>query len=375
MTQTSAKTTLEYRDLFVDLNYNFAFNEVLQSIEVNGEPLQNRFSEIFCRARDRAGITNENILSHEIEYAARENSYHPVKKWLNTLPYDGGHYIDKLCQYFRADKYFCSWLNRWMIAAIGRAVKGSQCPVLVLDGPQGIGKSLFVKWLASPTAGYFTEGPIQPDSKDCRIRAAEKWIWEVAEFGSTTRKADIEALKGFLTQSEVTERQPYARQDVKRPMLACFVGTINNGKAGFLFDTTGSRRFIVTHVDGIDWEGYQDDPDLSPDKLWAEAYAAYLIGDSVGLTPAEQAASEANNQLYQAADSLQFYLEAEFEIKPGSQDFISTRDILNTLVDSGYKTGNSNAAAQKLREILAASGLQTGRKNGERGYFGLKNRH
>lgn len=370
--------TLDYRTTFNDLGYKIELNEVSWQIELNGSALNSFLeSEIVCRVRERGG-KNESQVLHQIKYAAHDNRYHPIKRYLNGLSYDGKDYLSELCAYFKADNYFKIWLNRWLIAAVARAVQGAQCPVLVLDGPQNIGKSGFARWLCSSPKikEYFTEGPINPDAKDTRIRATEKWIWEASEFGSTTRRADVEALKAFITLGEVTERAPYERQDQKRPMLACFIGTINNGHAGFLADPSGNRRFLVTHVDEIDWKGYVDH--CNPDNIWAQAYTSYLMGEPFQLTPDELKLSVENNENYQVPDALESLFERLFEVEANPITFTPTADIIEALQDAGFKAGTTNALSKQLSETLAKIGLQKMRQRYGRnpnpvwGYFGVK---
>jgi len=378
MAKQTITTTMDYRTTFADLGLDFALNEVTRSVEVNGKQMDGFLeSKIICDMREK-GARTESYILHEIKYAALDNRYHPIKKYLNSLSYDGKDYIGELCSFFDADQFFQTWLNRWLIAAVGRVVKGAQCPVLVLDGPQNIGKSLFTRWLCSPKMikAYFTEGPITPDNRDCRLRATQNWIWEASEFGSTVRRADVEALKAFITLGEVTERALYGRQDEKRPMLACFIGTINNGHAGFLADPSGNRRFLVTHVNEIDWRGYTGK--CSPDSIWAQAYANFLIGEPCELTPSELKLSEDNNQNYQITDSLEVILEKLYEIEVIPQTFTPTADLLEGLQDAGYRASNSNALSRQLSETLAKLGIEKRRqrlvsgKNPVQGYLGLK---
>lgn len=372
------RRTMDYRAAFSSLGYVFAFNEVTRKFEANGIEIDLLLeSKIICNMRD-LGAKNESVILRELYYAAGENKYHPIKKYLSSLSYDGKDYIAQLCGYFQADKYFEVWLRRFLIMAIARANNGTQCPVLVLDGPQYIGKSKFIQWLCSSPKilDYYTEGQIAPDSKDCRIRAAEKWIWEVPEFGATARRADVEALKGFLTQAEITERAPYEKNDTKRPMLACFIGTINNGAAGFLTDPSGSRRFLITHIDAIDWHGYSDN--LSPDSIWGQACAEYLIGEPTELTKTELDLLNKNNEQYEVTNPLQAAFESIFEIEKNPKTFMPTIEIIDSLQLSGFKGGTTNALSRDLSQLLMKLGLKKDRQrvnglgNPIMGYHGIR---
>lgn len=357
MTTKTITTTMDFRQVFADLNLNIVLNEVTREVEINGEALENfRISQYLCNLHDR-GVNNESLVMNQIRFAALENKYHPIKQYLNSLAYDGHDYIGELCSYFQADQYFEVWLRRWLIMAIARVVACAQCPVLVLDGPQNCGKSKFVQWLCSSpkVKAYYTEGQIAPDSKDSRIRATQKWIWEVPEFGATARRADVESLKGFITLSEVTERAPYQKQDEKRPMLACFIGTINNGAAGFLTDKSGNRRFLITHIEHIDWKEYT--ANLSPDNIWAQAYADYLTGEPFELTENEIKLSSQNNETYQEPDALLTILESLYRIDLSSNSFVPASELIKELQDAGYKAGTTDALSKKLSSSLVGLGI------------------
>jgi predicted P-loop ATPase len=352
--------TIDYRTAFNDLGYEFRLNEVTRGVEVNGKQMDQYLeAKVFCNLREK-GVTCRENAADEIKYTALDNRYHPIKEYLNSLSRKPGEkdYINELCSYFTTDKYFPIWLNRWLIAAVARVFQGAQCPVLILDGKQEIGKSKFAAWLCSSNKirEYFTEGPINPESKDTRIRATQSWIWEVPEFGATTKKSDIDLLKGFITLQHITERAPYSKQDEKRPMLACFMGTINNGHAGFLKDPTGNRRFLVTEIQEIDWKGYTEH--CSPDNIWAQAVAAYFSGESFELTPNEKRFQEENNQNYEILDPLQAVLEKLYEFETIPTTFTPTGEIIEELQSSNYRTGSSRALAMELSETLAKLGIK-----------------
>ena len=114
---------------------------------------------------------------------------------------------------------------------------------LVLDGPHDEGKSAFARWLCPP-ARPVRRRRLSPDDKDCSRLALRSLIWEVSELGATTRRADTEALRGFLSH-EVSTRSP-------SPRSASFIGTVNNS-AGLFSDPTGNWCSLATTVAAIDW--------------------------------------------------------------------------------------------------------------------------
>jgi putative DNA primase/helicase len=210
-------------------------------------------AEIHTHMRTR-GYENMRAIDEAIIAHARQHRYHPIHDYLNGLKWDGQDHIgamlnhliiDTLDQVENGSVNVPSLIRRWFIGAVAHVLAQKQLPMLVLAGPQNIGKSTWVRWLASPLPGYFFDGPIKPDAKDSLFRLYENWIWEVAELGSTTSRANVEALKAVITMDTLKERRAYGRYDTVGQACACLIGTVNDSGAGFLNDVTGTRRFVV----------------------------------------------------------------------------------------------------------------------------------
>jgi len=240
--------------------------------------------------------------------------------------------------------------------------------MLVLDGPQGIGKSEFVRWLV-PSAlrgGYFIDGPINTDDKDSEIRLMSKWVWEVSELGATTRKADYEALKGFLTRRSVTVRKPYGRHDIEGPAMASFIGTVNNS-SGILSDPTGHRRFLFTRIEAIDWNYSKD---ITPEQVWGEAMAAYLSREDWKLSQTERLRQSEIAEFYEVDDIIEGALKTYFKVRP--DDFTAwtpTSEILKILEDpfKGSLRGTSKANSMSLAATMTRLGLAKKRRTNTTG--------
>lgn len=268
----------EYVDILKGIGYDFRMLELDQSVEVNDEMLNDGLeAEIRCKMRD-LGHDSVNVIRDAYVAHAYRHQYHPIKEYLEAQAWDGKDHIAKLGGYFQdKDKIFSTWLRKFLIGAVARVYQETQNRALVLDGPQDLGKSTFVHWLAGPLASkYYVDSSISPDNKDHLIRLMRVWIWEVGEMAATTSKADADALKQFLTLENVEARFPYAKNPIRRPALTSFVATANNN-SGFLNDPTGSRRFAVCELTHIDWR-YKTEVDIN--QVWAQAKALYDRGES-----------------------------------------------------------------------------------------------
>jgi hypothetical protein len=390
----SNPATADYIAALAHLGYHFRLNELDDHIEVNGRRLDDvKISEIKNRMRD-LGFKRSQIIDMADAYMeeAGRNRYHPIRQYLQSLQWNGDDHIRLLARHFE-DKHplityddgstetvMYVWLKRWLIAAAAKAFQRSevsaQNAVLVLEGGQNLGKSTFARWLCSGMPRYFIEKSIEPDSKEDERRLASKWIWEIGELGATTRKADREALKSFLTRVEVTFRNAYAKEDSEKLALASFIGTVNN-EGGFLQDSTGNRRFMIVGLDKIQHSYIQD---MDIDQVWAQAYHLYATGESWRLLPEETLERDKLNGDYKVEDPYEGWILRYCEIDPVRGDaqtagwFVPSQELVSLLKTQGV-TDSTTAISRGLPATMKGLGIEKTRqykRTGAWGYWGLK---
>ena len=370
------------------LGYEFRMNALSDVVEVNNEPISDpTAARIRTDLRD-SGIDTVRIAEDVWIAHAQANTYHPIRDYLNGLRWDGRPHIDRLANFFedahqRPDMdhpcpVFHTYLRRWAVGAVAKALDGHQNMMLVLDGEQRIGKSSLVRWFAGGVPhDYFIEAPIHPDDKDHKVYLASKWIWEVMELGSTTRRQDVDALKGFITLRDVTVRAAYGRYSMRKPALASFVGTVNkDSERGFLVDPTGNARFMVCTLTKIDWRGYTAQIDVN--QLWAEAVALYRAGEHWQLTPDERLLQAELNEQYEVETGVSDWIMASCDITRSRADFTPTQQIVAKLQDAGYRSANTEVLSRDVGKALRKLGLEKGQrrvsgpgKDGTTGYYGI----
>lgn len=232
-----------------------------------------------------------------------ERLYHPIKEYFDTLSWDGVPRIDTvLIDYLGADDniYTRSVTRKTLIAAVTRIYKpGIKFDtVLVLNGPQGIGKSTLFARLGGK---WFSDSLTLSDMKD--KTAAEKlqgyWILELGELAGI-RKLDVETVKSFLTRTDDKFRQSYGTTVESHPRNNIIVGSTNS-ESGFLRDITGNRRFWPVRVHGDSKLSVFDMSQATVDQIWAEALAMYNDGE--GLTVSDEVAAMAYVQQQQAMEA------------------------------------------------------------------------
>lgn len=134
--------------------------------------------------------------------------------------------------------------------------------MIVLEGPQGIGKSTSLK-IICPTEWFsVTHSDIM--HKDFLINMQGKWLIEIDEMHSFNR-AEISAVKSAISRTTDRFREPYGICSRDFPRQACFIGTTNRND--WNKDDTGARRFWPICCTRI----YLDALKLAVPQLFAEA--------------------------------------------------------------------------------------------------------
>lgn len=325
-------TPEDYSIALDKMGFSFKLNECNDDVLVNGTPMNDILEATMLYELKNHGYQNDKNAAIAWKNEASKHRFHPVVDYLKGLNWDGYDHIGKLCTYIEDEQnVFQTWMKRWLIGCVAKVLanpKGQQNRMLILDGKQNIGKSYFVRWLCRPLPAFHIESPINPEDKDSSIRLMSKWIWEVSELGSTTRKADREALKQFLSLEKVTVRKSYGHFDTEKPAMANFIGTVNN-EVGFLNDPTGSRRFMTCTITRMDWN-YAIEIDVN--QVWAQAVALFNDGEPWNLTKEEIEKSNLINKTYELENPYEQYILKHFDVDKTHFDWMMpTADIVEVL--------------------------------------------
>lgn len=238
------------------------FNRLADNIEVIGSVPWNH-PDRFWRDADDAQLISY-IDANYGAFSARnydvavtkvvdDRAFHPILGYLGGLPpWDGECRVDTLLiDYLGASDtpYTRAATRKTLCAAVSRVrnpgVKFDT--MLVLNGPQGIGKSTLIAKLAGE---WFSDSLSLGDTKD--KTAAEKlqgyWILEIGELAGL-RKAEVETLRSFLSRQNDIYRASFGHRVTPHPRQCVFFGT-TNAETGYLRDTTGNRRFWPVKTPG-----------------------------------------------------------------------------------------------------------------------------
>lgn len=288
------------------------------------------------------GLWTPSKLKEALVAVAAERAYHPIKEYLNKLPkWDGLPRVERLLiDYLGAEdnKYSRAVIRKTLGAAVARIYEpGTKFDsVLILNGPQGIGKSTFFAKLGSK---WFSDSLTITDMRD--KAAPEKlqgyWILEIGELAGI-KKTDVEIVKSFISRVDDKYRASYGVNVENHPRQCIIVGSTNN-ENGFLRDITGNRRFWPVKVSGNSIKKSWQLNDL--DQIWAEAVMIYKAGEELYLQ-----GEEAQIAISEQADAIEKddreglvreYLDKLLPENWASMNLYDRRSFLN-----GNEFGNSS---------------------------------
>lgn len=231
------------------------------------------------------------LVDDALTVAAKRRPVNLVVDRLEMLKWDGKPRLSRwLIDYMQADtdydppRYLEAIGRAWLIGTVARAYAPGvkHDGVLVMEGGQGLRKSLAARVLASAIAPHtFREGlPPLTHEQEAQMALRGVWICELAELAFMDR-ATAEHTKSFLTRMVDTFRPKFGRRDVAVPRTVSFIGSTNHSQ--YVQDSTGARRFWSFRVrKAIDTDALA----AVAEQLFAEAVAAFKAGEAHHLTDA-----------------------------------------------------------------------------------------
>ena len=293
------KNTLHNLTIILENDPNLkgvVFNQLLDGMEIKGEVPWKHPSK-FWRDADDAQLISY-VDTHYGTFSARnydiavtkvadDRAYHPIREFIESLPeWDKVPRVDTLLvDYLGAGDtaYVRAVTRKTLCAAISRVLRPG-CKfdsMLVLNGPQGVGKSTLIAKLAGE---WFSDSLNLGDTKD--KTAAEKlqgyWILEIGELAGL-KKAEVETLRSFLSRQNDIYRAAFGKRATPHLRQCVFFGT-TNAESGYLRDTTGNRRFWPVKTPG---SGKKQSWNLTHEEIlqiWAEALVYVRQGEKLYLS-------------------------------------------------------------------------------------------
>ncbi|MEE8551565.1 MAG: VapE domain-containing protein [Gemmatimonadota bacterium] len=310
------------------------------------------------------GDVPKQALRDGIQWYANEHRIHPIRDYLNSLAWDGEPRLDAwLVEATRAEDtpYTRAVGHTLIYAAVGRVFHpGVKYDLMViLEGPQGVGKSMLVRRLGGE---WTLEGlpPLHgPNDKDVIAAMLGCWFIEVEELASM-RKADVDVLKSFITKTEDKVRMPYKEYPKTYRRQSVLVGTTND--AAYLRDSTGNRRFAPVHVGNqIDLER------IDRDQLFAEATAEWKSNprNPITLPPKIWAHAAIEQEKRRVEDPWEEIIEAAFE-KIDEGELITSQSLFE-LLNIPFERARQ-FEQKRLSRVMQVLGWDKAKTSTHRGY-------
>ena len=205
----------------------------------------------------------------------------PFKIWLDALPpWDGEARIDFWLGHVFTVGEIHEDLLRWASRSVLMGVVlrtdhpgEKHDEMVVLVGPQGIGKSTAWAWLlpGEPQRSlWFSDGLSFHDDQKAKAEALQGMVLVEASEMTGSTKAEVETIKKFLSRTNDNIRLTYRRDPSPLLRRCMIVGTTNDPRC-LPNDASGNRRFLPVPCTAGDPAATRAYLDEHRDQLWAEA--------------------------------------------------------------------------------------------------------
>ncbi|CDO36023.1 VapE domain-containing protein [Novosphingobium sp. KN65.2] len=344
-----------------------------QEILIPGESylIDNRDNDSFARLESECakfGVSTGN-LSGFIGHIAGQNPFNPVANWIKSREWDGKPRLQALCDTITPvdDKRLPDGRNlkdvlirRWMVSAITAAFSPdgvSAHGILVFQGPQYLGKTMWFKQLVPEHLGVLQDGMmLNPSDRDSVKQAVSFWLVELGELDATFRKADLAALKSFVTRKQDVLRLPYARKESTLARRTVFFGSVNPRE--FLHDVTGNRRYWTIECENLDLEAQRQ---LDMQQVWAEVLQLHLDGENHYLAPEEMAALNDHNAEFQAVDPIEERIQTRlaWDLPASAWGWRTSTEILLAVGIDRPSIADATRASNVIRKLNGGQSKRT----------------
>jgi hypothetical protein len=277
------------------------------------------------------------VMDEALKVWGRDHRRNQFLDWVESLKWDGkprmatmfrdllGGRAPALSEEEEA-RYLESVARAWLTGAIARCYKPTKHEIVpVFISKQGMGKGTALNYLAGRDE-WFQDVAISPKQTDKFLDAVRgRIIVELSE--ATALRADVEALKAFITQREDQMRKAYGHFEQVYPRHFIMAASTNN--PSIFTDVTGNRRFFPMFCDPKRATINGSQAHEYVEQLWAEVFQAYHRGARVYMTPEEQ----------DLAEPMQDYASVENGNVIAIDDYLD--DPLNGLTDKGSKVSRA----------------------------------
>lgn len=265
-------------------------------------------------------IVSPSKVDDALGLCANNHSFNQLKDYLTELQWDGIKRLDTLLiDYLGAadTTYTRAVIRKSLVAAVARAMtpgcKYDYMPIL--SGPQGIGKSTFLRILGQ---SWYSDSLQTFEGKEASEMIQGIWINEIGELSGFNR-SETNAVKQFLSRTEDIYREPFGKRTKAYPRRCVFFGTTNDSE--FLKDRTGNRRFwpVDVGINPVLKNVWKDLPE-EVNQIWAEAYLYWQLGETLYLAGEAEVQSKLEQEAHAESNAKEGIIR-EFVNRPIPQNW------------------------------------------------------
>ena len=373
---TSRAILIDRARNFLKENYDFRYNTIANEIEfkLKAEKQYKKYSDWDFNSMnielDLKGIhIPDNKLRQLLVSVYIADKYDPIKEYLFSLPKWNGKtdyikkFLDQVYLTKETDrKYILNGFKKWFTAFVMSFINDepepyyiNQVALILLSKKQGQYKST---WLGSiipkdMRLKYYYPNSFNAHEKDHLKYLATKMLINLDEMESYN-KTDIGIMKSIITSSQVALRLPYGRTDIEVKRRASFCGSLNDRQ--FLRDETGSRRWFIIELDGIDYNIKFD-----VNGMYAQALKLYRDGFRYWFDGTDISDMENRNAEYTELSMEEELLLQTFDKPDGDEvgsQLLTTSQIASVIAKDNERMNINNSVKRLLGKALSKHGFE-----------------
>ena len=284
----------------------------------------------------------------------------PFKAYLDNLPaWDGqdrlDYWLTGCFEVGEIDPQLLRWASySVLMGAVARTYEPGEKhdEMVILVGPQGLGKSTVWAWLLPPgdRRQWFSDGLKFHADVKAQVEALQgRVIVEAAEMSGSTR-TEVESIKAFLArQDDGAVRLTYRRDPIDLPRRCVIVGSTNDPRC-LPNDPSGNRRFVPVPVSAGSPREIRKFMNQWREQLWAEAlHRARVLKEPAWLPDELKAQQAILNERYRATDEIAEDAVQEYLLNhPG--------EVTTPQVVEGIKWDTDRRSAYRITNVLRQLG-------------------
>ncbi|BEG98380.1 hypothetical protein BSYN_06450 [Bacteroides sedimenti] len=271
-----------FMQAYLDKKYDFRYNETTCKLEYSVKEADNEFAELDDIALNslwvelcEQGAECTVAQVYSVLNSSFSRPYNPLKEYFENLPkWDGTDHIGLLADLVQTTtpQYWKTCFEKWLCAMVATIVLPDALnhAVMVLTGPQSIGKSTYARKILPPELKkYYCEDRINSDNKDDLTKMFQCLLINTEEIDGMSGR-ELNQYKALITRAEMNIRMPYDRTLKVRKRIATFMATTNN--QDILTDTTGNRRFLCFETISFD-----NDKPINHEQVYAQVMHRLMV--------------------------------------------------------------------------------------------------